>query len=1051
MKVIVNPLLQKNLPEGRRCPQMGAEIIITALFGGTVLFLAGRSFEKKELKPSFFAVWAGLLLLSALALRLLWGYFSQGFTSDIDTFKAWAYALDRTGLSQIYGRSDLFLDYPPGYLYILLLSEKLRRLLDIPFDAASYTLLLKLPSLLADLICGALLLWLGKRKLGEKPALLLSAAYLFCPVALVNSARWGQVDSFCTAILFCSVLLLYKEWYVPSALLYGLSIACKPQMLIFAPMYLFFATKQRKWGKLGLGVLCTVGAVLLTALPFTEGFDFWWLLERYRSTMDYYNYYSVNAYNFWTLIGRNWHGLPEGIARQLLTLAAPVLATALCGLFLFRAKRKDAVFACPVLLMTVMYLFGIKMHERYLYPVFLFLLLCFLFTLDRRLLRAFALSGAAHYLNVAHVLYLFREKGGNYDPNAFLTRCLAGAQILALLYLLYTLAAAYLPGLAKAAAPRPVRRWSRPAPESGSFAKTDWFALIAVTTLYGLVAFWNLGSHETALTSWTPEENGSVIFQAESDCDAIYYLPGLAPDQDHYAARTGANIRVETSADGKIWTDCGSLSESGTYVFTWFRHTLTTPGRYIRLTAEDGSSVLNEIGLKVRGRNELSPLRELGTGGALLTDEQETVPFYTTYENSSYFDEIYHARTAYENILGLEPYENTHPPLGKYLISLGVRLFGMNPFGWRFMGTLFGVLMLPVLYHLLKQLFGKTYFCCIGTLLFAFDFMHFTQTRIATIDTYAVFFLLLMYDTMTVFLRRDLQRDSMKKLLPPLLLCGVFTGLGIASKWTAAYGAAGLAVLFFGKLILSFRDAGRAGENTAVLRRKSLSLCLWCCLFFLAIPFGLYFAAYLPLATLPHNRSHLWSCFCNYQVNMFRYHSQLVAEHYFASPWYEWPFDVRPIWYFSGDPANAQGKYSTIAAFGNPLLWWAGVPALACAALLWTRERKTFSAVVLCGFLSVYLPWVLVPRLTFIYHYFTAVPFFVIALTGTFSRLEDTRLGGRPILKTGTGTLSAAQVFSAVFTAGCLLLFAVYFPVISGAPTDKAYSDALRLFPTWYF
>lgn len=151
-----------------------------------------------------------------------------------------------------------------------------------------------------------------------------------------------------------------------------------------------------------------------------------------------------------------------------------------------------------------------------------------------------------------------------------------------------------------------------------------------------------------------------------------------------------------------------------------------------------------------------------------LTDEQNVVPLYPSYMNSTYFDEIYHARTAYEHILGLEPYENTHPPLGKLIISLGIRIFGMNPFGWRFMGTLFGVLMLPILYHLLKRLFGSTFLCTAGTVLFAFDFMHYVQTRIATIDTYAVFFILLMYGAMLVFLQTDLMTAGWKKLLPPL-------------------------------------------------------------------------------------------------------------------------------------------------------------------------------------------------------------------------------------------------------------------------------------------
>lgn len=80
--------------------------------------------------------------------------------------------------------------------------------------------------------------------------------------------------------------------------------------------------------------------------------------------------------------------------------------------------------------------------------------------------------------------------------------------------------------------------------------------------------------------------------------------------------------------------------------------------------------------------------------------------------------------------------------MGKLLIALGIEIFGMTPFGYRFMGTFFGVLMLLPLYVLLKSMFGKTKVALCGTTIFAFEFMHFTQTRIATIDTYGVFFTL---------------------------------------------------------------------------------------------------------------------------------------------------------------------------------------------------------------------------------------------------------------------------------------------------------------------
>ena len=1023
---------------------MGVGALTAGVLGGGVFLLAGRKFSREHLSRTTFVLWASLLFGAALALRLWLGYSSQGFTTDTDTFKSWASLANQVGFSELY-EQDVFLDYPPGYLYVLALLDRIRMLLGLSVESQAYTLLIKLPSLLADLYCAWVLLVVARRKRGEKTALFLSGVYLFCPAVLLNSAQWGQADSFCTAIVLTSLLLLYKERYLPAALLYGLSIACKPQMLIFAPAYLFFTGKRRRWGMLVLGVLAAAAAVLVVALPFTKGFNFLWLLERYQSTLDYYNYYSVNAYNFWSLLGWNWKTLPAGLPGDLLDLAAPVLATALCGVLVLGSKNKAAVLYSPALLMGVVYAFSVKMHERYLFPAFLFLLVASLFVEDRGFLRAFGAASAVHYWNVAFVLWQFREYYNNYDPNTALTRFLSVLQLAAIGYLLWVGCRVFLRGKLCPAQVPVSRPWEDTTPVPGPMGRKDWGVLVLLTLVYACFAFFRLGDTKTAVTPWTPSQGESAVLAADGECDTLTYLPGIAPDDSHYAARVGVNVQVETSQDGVSWTDCGVLTDGS--VFAWKEFPLSTPGRYVRLTALDGSVTLNEASLFYTGTPVLAEVTSQ-VGGETLTDEQQVVPLESTYENSTYFDEIYHARTAYEHILGLEPYENTHPTLGKLFISLGIRLFGMNPFGWRCVGTLFGVLMLPVLYHLLHQLFGRTRICLAGTLLFAFDFMHFTQTRIATIDTYAVFFLLLMYDTMVAFVKRDPLTDSWKRLLPPLLACGVFTGLGVASKWTAAYGALGLAVLFFGKLLCAGREARRRGEELRPILVRFGKLCGWCCLFFLALPFGIYFAAFLPITTLPHNVGDVWGAFWNYQVTMFSYHSQLVATHAFASPWYEWPLDVRPIWYFAKD--TSQG-YSTISAFGNPLLWWAGLPALGAAAYFWSRERFRWAGVVLAGFGSVYLPWVLVPRLTFIYHYFTAVPFLVVALCGVFWLLSQRGLFTRRLSFPGGLSCSASTLALCVFAAGCLVLFAVYFPVLSGAPTTREYADALELFDSWYF
>lgn len=206
---------------------------------------------------------------------------------------------------------------------------------------------------------------------------------------------------------------------------------------------------------------------------------------------------------------------------------------------------------------------------------------------------------------------------------------------------------------------------------------------------------------------------------------------------------------------------------------------------------------------------------QVGAGGSALFDEHGLWDLKTTYMNSSYFDEIYHPRTALEHLNNIYPYEVSHPPLGKLIISLGILMFGMVPFGWRFMGTLFGVLMVPVLYVFLKNLFGKTPVALCGTALFTFDFMHLVQTRIATIDTYGVFFILVSY----YFMYRWLAVPAGKRLrhyVLPLGLSGLFWGIGCASKWTVVYAGVGLALLWLLGMIFKAGD-WREAENKARL------------------------------------------------------------------------------------------------------------------------------------------------------------------------------------------------------------------------------------------
>ena len=125
-------------------------------------------------------------------------------------------------------------------------------------------------------------------------------------------------------------------------------------------------------------------------------------------------------------------------------------------------------------------------------------------------------------------------------------------------------------------------------------------------------------------------------------------------------------------------------------------------------------------------------------------------------------------------------YETTHPPLGKDFIMLGIALFGMTAFGWRCAGTLFGVLLVPLAWCFARRLTRKPWVAATAGVLLALDFMRFSQSRLATIDIYGTFFILLGAYCMLWYCQRVLTAGVNHALLP-MALCGVAFGLGCAS------------------------------------------------------------------------------------------------------------------------------------------------------------------------------------------------------------------------------------------------------------------------------
>ena len=576
----------------------------------------------------------------------------------------------------------------------------------------------------------------------------------------------------------------------------------------------------------------------------------------------------------------------------------------------------------------------------------------------------------------------------------------------------------------------------------------DFLIMAAMTLAYLAVALVDLGRLDVPRTGWTPAKAGegfTVELGTPREIERIYYYCGLGTGREP----TGAYMLDYMDSAGR-YSPLAVIEKKD--IFTWKRQEVpyVRTGR-IRVTViRPGAELLELAFFEKGGSAAIGPLAltgvrpgpgDAGKAGNLF-DEQGTVELRPSYLTGMIFDEIYHARTAYDYVHHIDPYDTVHPPLGKDLIALGVLVFGMTPFGWRITGTLVGALMLPVMYMFGKRLFSSRSYGVAAAFLMMFDFMHFTQTRVATVDTFVTIFITLMYYYMFVYYSRTGYEAGYRASLRPLLLCGLFFGLGCATKWNAVYGAPGLLLIFLMAKFREYRDYRKAlaegakqawvGEYVSGYLFGTIG---WCLVFFILIPAAVYVVSYIPFFLVP-GPGHGLSDLPALQSHMYNYHKTLVATHPFQSRWWEWPLMLKPVWFYVSSALPA-GRTSTIVALGNPAIWWVGTVAVVFAAGLAAERRDRNMAAVFIAIASLYLPWALVPRIAFIYHFFPILPFMIFCIVYSFKTLSEKYTGWR-FVTYGYLALVAA-------------LFVLFYPALSGMEVGQGYIDRLKWLKGWYF
>ena len=540
----------------------------------------------------------------------------------------------------------------------------------------------------------------------------------------------------------------------------------------------------------------------------------------------------------------------------------------------------------------------------------------------------------------------------------------------------------------------------------------DIFIMSAGTILFLGLALFRLGTDSVPSSEMHMEagKSSEVIldFGQEINISRVEFFLG-------YKENRIVSFSIPENGEWKVIKSRQELKS----VFCWNEVSIDSTQRYLACKFLDPEAYVIEMvcfdenGRKVIPQNTSEYQK--------LFDEQDLYPENETYYYRTMFDEVYHGRTAYEFLHKLPIYENTHPPLGKIIISIGIAIFGMNPFGWRFMGVICGTLILPVIYLFALRLTGKTKFASLALILVMTEFMHFTLSRIATLDIIAALFIILLFYFMYAFIQTE--------KVTYLILDGIVSGIAMAVKWNGVYAVAGIAVIFFMWCYKQYTTVKHGREY----KRYWCRLCGICVGSFIIIPICIYVLSYIPFARVYTDKNIVMHAIDNSKL-MLSYHKSTVFEHPYSSEWYEWILDKKSL--LDSLTVNNDGTVSSVATVAGPLVCWGGLIALVYQIYLWSIRKDNRAKFIVMAYASALVPWMFIHRTVFIYHYLPCLNILSLMIVYSLYKMKSKR----------------ENCYITVIIITAFALFAAFYPVLSGMNVPReCLNVVLEWLPGWRF
>ena len=331
------------------------------------------------------------------------------------------------------------------------------------------------------------------------------------------------------------------------------------------------------------------------------------------------------------------------------------------------------------------------------------------------------------------------------------------------------------------------------------------------------------------------------------------------------------------------------------------------------------------------------------------------------------FDEVHFVGQARHYLHG-ETFLDPHPPLAKLLIALGILVGGDHPWAWRIGVATVGTLMIPVTYMLGRRMFQTRLAAGLAAIFLMTDGLFLVDSRIAVIDIIYLTLAAIAY----LLLFRFIQLSDRGARRITLLFLGISLGLCLGSK---LYVPAETFLLVMGFLIYAM--ARSEGLGFAPVRIATDPQILGAVMLTGALASIFYLACFIPHYTLGW-WGGIADLFHYYKDVMWYEKSVSTATHPYASPWWTWPLMLRPVAYWQNFPAT--GDVSTIWGAGNPILWWAVIPAITITAVRALERPTMIRMFLVIGYFGYFVIWIPITRILFLYHYMPSIYLGYLAL-----------------------------------------------------------------------